>query len=83
MRVRRSSKLANGAMREPVTLGILKLDNVTEPATITAVYGEQVAWTNIAIIAALPAVITVAYVIASRRCEKKHGLARHQDALAE
>ncbi|MEM3815313.1 MAG: hypothetical protein QW341_00535 [Candidatus Bathyarchaeia archaeon] len=63
--------LVNGAMREPIAPGVLKLDNVTGPATIIAVYGEQVIWTNIAIIAALLAVITAAYVLASKHYKKK------------
>lgn len=63
--------LVNDVMREPITPGVLKLDNVTGPTTIIAVYRGQVIWTNIAVIAAFLTIITVAYILVSKRYGKK------------
>lgn len=55
--------LVNGKEVKPYALGVLKIDNVSEPITVVAIYVNSVMWINIAIIAGMIALFIAGYLL--------------------
>ena len=55
--------LVDGKEIKPIRPGLLMIEKVSKPLTITVVYGSQIIWVNIAVITGLIGLIITGYLL--------------------